>query len=121
MNILSTQQLILGANTISGDGSNGLIINGINLTGSLTGSFLSLNKTYRANTVNIGNLATTQLVAFSSPMPNTGYSVGLVFDSTLGAATSASATLKTISGFTIGLSAGIAGGVNIDWNAWLYN
>ncbi len=75
---------------------------------------------YRAGTTNIGNLATTLLVTFTSPLSSANYAVGITFDTTLGAAVSAAATSKTANGFTISLSAGIAGGANLDYTAWPY-
>jgi len=41
----STQQFILSGQTITSDNNNGLTINGINLTGVLTGSFIANNQT----------------------------------------------------------------------------
>lgn len=86
--------------------------------GSAITNLSSANLPYRAGTTNIGNLATTLRVTFTSALPNTSYSVGLTFDTTLGAAVSAAATLKTTTGFTIALSGGIAGGASIDYTAW---
>ncbi|HZQ46679.1 MAG TPA: hypothetical protein VFC07_06695, partial [Verrucomicrobiae bacterium] len=76
---------------------------------------------YRAGTVSIGSLATSQAVTFSNPFPasvGTSYRVAITFDSTLSSPISASATGKTINGFTITLNAGINGGVNVDWTAF---
>lgn len=82
--------------------------------------YLNLN-TYRAANTGIGNLSTSQVVIFSSPLPSTNYAVTLSFNTTLSSAVSASASSKTISGFTINLNAGIAGGANLDYLAILYN
>ncbi len=92
--------------------------NGAKLTG-LTGISASALP-YRAGTTNIGNLATSLLITFTSAMSDANYAVSVTFDTTLGAAVSAAATSKTAAGFTLTLSAGIAGGANLDYTAWPY-
>ena len=76
---------------------------------------------YRAGTASIGDLSTSQVVAFSSPFSpsvGTSYRVAINFNSTLPSAVSASVTSKTANGFTITLNNGISGGINVDWTAF---
>lgn len=87
---------------------------------SISGYPIMTTYSYRAGTTGVTNLATTQQVNFSSPLQNTNYSVGLSFDATLGSTVSASAINKATTGFLISLSAGIAGGVNVDYFAIPY-
>lgn len=78
---------------------------------------------YRAGFQAIGNLATSQAVTFSTPLASavgTNYSVSINSDSTLASAVGFSATSKTTNGFTITLSAGVTGGVGVDYKATPY-
>lgn len=109
-------QAFAGTNTfpsviVNGGTSN--YLGGLTVTTNLAGC-------YRAGTTNIGNLATSLLVTFTSPFQDANYAVGLTFDSAVASAVSAAATGKTTNGFTISLSAGIAGGANLDYSAWPY-
>ena len=76
---------------------------------------------YRAGQQSIGNLATSQSVLFTSLMPTTGYTVNLSFNSAVTTAVSSYISNTTISGFTINLGAGIAGGATVNYVAWLNN
>jgi hypothetical protein len=78
---------------------------------------------YRAGVTNIGNLATSVAATFTTPLPTTigtNYYVAISFDQTIASAVSAAATSKTTNGFTISLSAGIAGTTTIDYLAIPY-
>lgn len=88
----------------------------INATSSYANTS-SYTTCYRAGQQAIGNLATTQIITFSSILPTTNYAVSIGFDTALGAAVSPAATGKTTGGFTASLSAGIAGGANLDYLA----
>lgn len=76
---------------------------------------------YRAGQQAIGNLSTSQIIIFSSALPTSSYSVGITPDSTLSSSVSFAVIGKTIGGFTASLSAGIAGGVTVDYIAFLNN
>lgn len=91
--------------------------------GGLTNISASSVTNYRAGFQAIGNLATSQAVTFSTPLASavgTNYSVSISSDSTLASAVGFSATSKTTNGFTINLSAGIAGGIGVDYIATPY-
>ena len=112
--------------TFQSDGTNWQVIDTCQPSTANIGTLTVTNKLspsaiqYRAGTTNIASLATSQAVTFSSFFPSTvgtNYRVGIAFDSTLASAVSAAATSKTTNGFTITLSAGITGGVNVDWTA----
>lgn len=95
-----------------------------NFSGTFAGDGGSLtNLNYRAGFQAIGNLATSQAVTFTTPfLPavGTNYSVSISSDSTLASAVGFSATSKTTNGFTITLSAGVAGGIGVDYSAMPY-
>lgn len=77
----------------------------------------------RAGFQAIGNLATSQAVTFTTPLASavgTNYSVSISSDSTLASAVGFSATSKTTNGFTITLSAGVTGGIGVDYTAIPY-
>lgn len=92
-------------------------------TSSISASFSTtasyVNLPYRAGQQSIGNLSTSQIINFSSPFTTSSYAVSLTADSTLGAAISFAAIGKTNAGFTASLSSGIAGGVTVDYIAYL--
>lgn len=91
--------------------------------GSLTNVTASTFSGYRAGFQAIGNLATSQAVTFTTPLASavgTNYSVSISSDSTLASAVGFSAGSKTTNGFTITLSAGIAGGIGVDYTAIPY-
>lgn len=101
---------------------NGNSITNINAT-NVSGTFPSSAIPYRSGITNIGNLSTSQPVLFStpfSPSVGTNYSVWVTFDTSLGAAVNAATTSKTTNGFTISLSAGIAGSTTVDYGAFPY-
>jgi len=75
---------------------------------------------YRAGTTNVGNMATSLLVTFTSAFPSENYSVSIGFVNPLVVAVTPSANLKTTNGFTITLSSGIPCGATVDYTAWLY-
>lgn len=94
------------------------ITNNLNVAGNTSsGTYSGLP--YRAGQQVIGNLSTSQAVTFTSSLPSSSYSVSLTADGTLAGAVGFGATTKTASGFTITLSAGIAGGVTVDYIVWL--
>lgn len=105
-------------------GTNALRINGsvlidtnlvVNGTITSTGG-VALN--YRAGQQAIGSLATSQAVTFTTPLSSASYSVSLTADGTLAGAVGFGVTTKATTGFTITLSAGIAGGVTLDYIVW---
>jgi hypothetical protein len=106
---------VRATNNITANGVPGFTGDGSGLTG-LTATQLP----YRAGTTNLASLSTSQVVVFTSAMANTSYAVSLNFDTALAASVVASATSKTVNGFTITLSAGISGGANVDYTAWPY-
>lgn len=82
-----------------------------------TSGWIAYNN-YRAGSQAITSLSTSQAVTFSTPFqPGTSYSVSINPDSTLASSVGFSATSKTTNGFTITLSAGITGGVVVDYIA----
>lgn len=90
---------------------------------TLTNALASSNLVYRSGVTNIPNLSTSVAVVFSTPLPSavgTNYWVGISFDTAIASAVNASATSKTTNGFTITLSAGIAGTTTVDYAAWPY-
>lgn len=91
--------------------------------GGLTNVNSLTSTNYRAGFQFVGNLATSQAVAFTtpfSPAVGTNYAVTIGSDSTLASAVGFSAGSKTTNGFTINLSAGVAGGVGVDYHAVPY-
>lgn len=91
--------------------------------GALTNVTASGVSSYRAGFQAIGNLATSQAVTFTTPLASivgTNYSVTVSSDSTLASAVGFAATSKTTNGFTITLSAGVAGGIGVDYTATPY-
>lgn len=104
-----------GSGTFSGT----FVGNGGSLTNITSQSFTN----YRAGFQAVGNLATSQAVTFSTPFlttVGTNYSVAISSDSTLASAVGFSAGSKTTNGFTINLSAGVAGGIGVDYYAVPY-
>lgn len=102
----------------------------VSISGSLIGTRISCSAItastyvglpYRAGQQAIGNLSTSQIITFSSALPTASYAVSIGSDTTLATAVSIASTGKTISGFTASLSAGISGGANLDYIAWLNN
>lgn len=77
---------------------------------------------YRSGITNIANLATTQVITFSSPFSttvNTNYAITFGFDGTLAAAAALSATAKSSNGFTVNII-GITAGATIYYMAFPY-
>lgn len=94
------------------------VTNNLNVAGTISATTYT-GLPYRAGQQVIGNLSTSQAVTFTSSLPSSSYSVSLTADGTLAGAVGFGATTKTASGFTITLSAGIAGGVTVDYIVWL--
>jgi len=77
---------------------------------------------YRAGQQPMSNLATTQFCQFSSNFNTTGYVVSLTCEgAALATSIAPSVSNQTISGFSINLSAGVAGGIVMSYSAWLNN
>ena len=90
------------------------ILNGVTFAnGGMLGPWLNA----RAGVVSVSALSTSQTVTFSTVLPSTSYSVTITPEFSLGAI-AAYVDTKTVSGFTIEFSAGVAGG-NVDWHAIL--
>lgn len=90
---------------------------------SISGTVTNTSLVYRSQNITIGNLATSVAVTFSTPFPawvGTNYSITFGADGTLGAAVSPGAQSKTTNGFTMTVSAGIAGGAQFEYQAWPY-
>lgn len=75
-------------------------------------------RNFRAGVVNIADLDTNVVVTFSSPLSSTNYSVVVTPEFNTGGATWWVDT-KTTNGFNFNLSAGVAGGGNVSWQAVL--
>lgn len=122
----ATNTFLISTNSSNRDGSYLTNLTGANVVGNIPGNAATATSVaasglpYRSGTTNIGNLATSILVTFTSALANTNYAVAIGLDSTLGAAVTPAATLKTVNGFTLTLSAGIAGGATLDYMAWPY-
>lgn len=87
-----------------------------NIVGQLPASAI----VYRAGQQSVGNLSTSQAVSFSSPFVSsvgTNYVIFMTPNGSLASAVAFGASSKTTNGFTMVLSAGIAGGVTCDYMA----
>lgn len=72
---------------------------------------------FYSGTTNIGNLATSLVVAIGHTMPNTNYTPSVtIIGGALAASTTPSCSVLTTNSFTLNLSAGIAGGDQINWS-----
>ncbi|MES2367053.1 MAG: hypothetical protein V4563_14350 [Pseudomonadota bacterium] len=89
------------------------------LTGTVPTSVLP----YRSGITNLANLSTSQAVLFTTPFSpdvGTNYSVWISFDTVIATAVGAATTSKTTNGFTLTISAGIAGTTLFDYGAFPY-
>ena len=76
---------------------------------------------YRAGQVAVSPLTTNLFVPFSTPFPVANYTTLLSTSGVTAIAFTLAAQNQTISGFSLGLSVGLAAGINVGYVCWLNN